>query len=454
MRSTPASAPAQKQSPAQPLLILAALFLLAVMTVVDHAVPLFALDGLTAAMGALVLLVAASIVTYSRRHMRASDASRYFGNMVGLLSATTAFLTTNHVLIFAAGWIASGVFLARLIGHVQGWSSARRSARLAADCFMATDAALVLGLGLLSWRFGTASIAEIVARVSQMPSFSAELAAALLAVAALARCAIPPLSRWLLASMTAPTPVSALMHAGMVNAGGFLLLRFAPLLEAAPFVRLSLVGIGAIGALYGIGVMIVRPDIKRSLAGSTVSQMSFMILTCGLGAYAAALWHIVAHGMFKAWLFLGTGMTIRAPQVERVRPPVLAALGVSVLVLGAGFAAGIVDPQAPAFLPMAFALTTAILTFLTLPQSGGRTRQIAGTGAMVAMLIAVHMLGLFAAESLYQRSAPAILPASAQLILALLFSLALLWQFKPSAAARQLPRWLYVRLLNAGAIRA
>jgi NAD(P)H-quinone oxidoreductase subunit 5 len=454
MRSTPASAQAARQSPAQPLLILAALFFLAVMTVVDHAVPLFALDGLTAAMAGLVLLVAASIITYSRRHMRASDASRYFGNMVGLLTATTAFLTTNHVLIFAAGWVASGIFLARLIGHVQGWSSARKSARLAANCFMTTDAALVLGLGLLSWRFGTASIADIVGRVSQMPSFSAELAAALLAIAALARCAIPPLSRWLLASMTAPTPVSALMHAGMVNAGGFLLLRFAPLLEAAPIVRLSLVGMGAVGALYGIGVMIVRPDVKRSLAGSTVSQMSFMILTCGLGAYAAALWHIVAHGLFKAWLFLGTGMTIRAPQVERVRPPVLAALGVSVLILGTGFVAGIVDPKAPAFLPMAFALTTAILTFLTLPQSGGRTAQRIGTGAMVAMLIAVHMLGLYAAESLYQRSAPPILPASAQLALALLFSLALLWQFKPSAAARQLPRWLYVRLLNAGANHA
>jgi NADH:ubiquinone oxidoreductase subunit 5 (subunit L)/multisubunit Na+/H+ antiporter MnhA subunit len=272
--------------------------------------------------------------------MRASDASRYFGNMVGLLMAATAFLTANHVAVFVAGWVASGVFLARLIGHVQGWSSARQSARLAANCFMLTDAALVLGLGLLSWRFGTASITDIVSRVSQMPSFSAELAAALLATAALARCAIPPLSRWLLASMTAPTPVSALMHAGMVNAGGFLLLRFAPLLEAAPIVRLSLVAIGAVGALYGIGVMIVRPDIKRSLAGSTVSQMSFMILTCGLGAYAAALWHIVAHGLFKAWLFLGTGMTIRAPQVERVRPPVLAALGVSIFLLGAGFAAG------------------------------------------------------------------------------------------------------------------
>ena len=135
-------------------------------------------------------------------------------------------------------------------------------------------------------------------------------AALLLLIAAAARCALPPFAGWLLSSMTAPTPVSALMHAGLVNAGGFLLIRFAPVFEAAPIARAAAVAIGLVAALYGVGVMSVRPDIKRSLAGSTVSQMGFMIMSCGLGAYAAALWHIVAHGLFKAWLFLGSGSSV------------------------------------------------------------------------------------------------------------------------------------------------
>ena len=139
----------------------------------------------------------------------------------------------------------------------------------------------------------------------------------LLVIAAAARCAVPPFSGWLLSSMTAPTPVSALMHAGLVNAGGFLLIRFAPVLEAAPVARAVAMLLGLFGAIYGVGIMMVRPDIKRSLAGSTVSQMGFMIASCGLGYFAAALWHLTAHGLFKAWLFLTAGSRVG---IEQNRP--------------------------------------------------------------------------------------------------------------------------------------
>src|SRR3569833_2724228 len=172
-----------------------------------------------------------------------------------------------------------------------------------------------------------------------------------LVVAAFARSAQFPLHSWLPYSMEGPTPVSALMHAGIVNAGGFLLNRFAPLFVHASDVLHVVFAVGLLTALIGSALMLTQNDIKKSLGYSTMGQMGFMVMECGLGAFSLAVYHLIAHGLFKATLFLGSGGVISDARrndgvppddiytsvIERkplrlVRLPWLVALAVTVLV--------------------------------------------------------------------------------------------------------------------------
>ena len=143
----------------------------------------------------------------------------------------------------------------------------------------------------------------------------------LVVVAALSRSAQFPFHRWLPATLAAPTPVSALLHAGVVNAGGILLIRLAPLSRREVAQALTIAA-GAATMVYGATIMLVKPDVKGALAHSTTAQMGFMILTCGLGLWAAAVIHLVAHGFYKSTLFLSSGSAVAAPpRGERCRPP-------------------------------------------------------------------------------------------------------------------------------------
>jgi NAD(P)H-quinone oxidoreductase subunit 5 len=144
-------------------------------------------------------------------------------------------------------------------------------------------------------------------------------AAALLAVAALLKSAQFPTHGWLTEVMETPTPVSALLHAGVVNAGGFLLIRFADVMLLAPGVLALLVMIGGFTAIFGAVVMLTQPAVKTSLAWSTVAQMGFMILQCGLALFPLALLHILAHSVYKAHAFLAAGEAVE--RVAAIRRP-------------------------------------------------------------------------------------------------------------------------------------
>ena len=131
--------------------------------------------------------------------------------------------------------------------------------------------------------------------------------AVLAATAALTKSAQFPFHSWLPETMEAPTPVSALMHAGIINAGGALLLRFAPVIVRVPAALLLLTVVGSLTAVLGMLAMWSQVKVKRTLAWSTVGQMGFMMVQCGLAAFPAALVHILGHGLYKAWSFLRTG---------------------------------------------------------------------------------------------------------------------------------------------------
>jgi NAD(P)H-quinone oxidoreductase subunit 5 len=172
---------------------------------------------------------------------------------------------------------------------------------------------------LLCAAFGTGELAPIADAAASGLPFAAHLAVALLVLAAALKTAAFPLHGWLTEVMEAPTPVSALLHAGIINAGGFLLIRTADLVQASPGAMAALVMIGGLTALFGAVVMLTQSAVKTALAWSTISQMGFMLLQCGLGLWALALLHIVAHSMYKAHAFLSSGGAVAA--VANLRRP-------------------------------------------------------------------------------------------------------------------------------------
>src|SRR6056297_3237055 len=284
--------------------------------------------------------------------------TRFLGWLSLGLASVLLLVTAGNLIQLILGWGAVGLCVNRLLLTYPERAAAQRAARKKALCSAASDAGLIAGAFALAAAYGTADIATILdaARAGEGGG-AAMLAAALLAISALFKSAQIPTHGWLTEVMEAPTPVSALLHAGVVNAGGFLLIRFADVLLLAPGVLSVLVMIGGFSALFGGLVMLTQPSVKTSLAWSTVAQMGFMILQCGLALFPLALLHIVAHSLYKAHAFLASGGAVQ--QVASIRRPgpvavpdlhaVARAFGLAIVIyLGVGLIFGLWEKPAQA----------------------------------------------------------------------------------------------------------
>lgn len=288
-------------------------------------------DGLTMVMWVVVTFFSGIVHSYSRRYMAGdSRLDQFYGRIFGFTLIVMVMTAADHVVLFTAAWLAMGLAMASLIGHVRDWDQAQAAATLARRYFLASSGLLGGSLALLVWTTGTTSIASILSQAESLPSGFAVLAIGGLFLAAILQSALFPFQNWLLSSMTAPTPASALMHAGFVNAGGILLTRFAPLFADDTTAMSLLVVAGATSALLGQAVLLVQTDIKRKLGASTVAQMGFMILQCGLGFFAAAITHLILHGCYKAYLFLSSGTAVEQTVPEATTQDGLGLLGVAV----------------------------------------------------------------------------------------------------------------------------
>ncbi|KDE57938.1 oxidoreductase [Halostagnicola sp. A56] len=277
---------------------------------------LLRIDGLTAVMWVVVTFFSGIVHSYSRRYMAGDrDIERFFGRVFGFTLAVMMMTAANHVVLFVVAWLAMGLLLAGLIGHVRGWRQARDAGRLARQYFLVSSALLAGAVMLLAWATGSTTLTGIFAGLEDVSRTVALVAAAGVVLAAMVQSALVPFHGWLLSSMTAPTPASALMHAGFVNAGGVLLTRFAPLVGDRLVIMSAIVLVGAVSALLGQAMILVQTDVKRKLGSSTIAQMGFMLLQCGLGFFAAAIAHLILHGFYKAYLFLSSGAG-----VERAAP--------------------------------------------------------------------------------------------------------------------------------------
>lgn len=235
----------------------------------------------------------------------------FMGGLCLALATVLLVVQAGNIAMLVGAWIAMGAALHRLLLFYPGRIAAQRAARKKAVSVTVGSLALAAAAALLAFAYGTTDIAGILqaAREGKAPP-AAIAAAALLALAAILKSAQVPFHGWLTEVMEAPTPVSALLHAGVVNAGGVLLIRFADVMLAAPGILAVLAMVGGLSALVGGLVMLTQPAVKTSLAWSTLAQMGFMILQCGLALFPLALLHIVAHSLYKAHAFLSSGRAV------------------------------------------------------------------------------------------------------------------------------------------------
>jgi NAD(P)H-quinone oxidoreductase subunit 5 len=269
-------------------------------------------DALAAIMLVLVSFVGLAVVRYSRNYLDGDPGHRRFTRLLLLtLAAVEALIISGNLAVTLLAFVATSLGLNRLLLFYAERPAAQRAAAKKFLTSRLADLCLVIASGVLFAQFGTLEIPDIIAAArdngAAYASGALTFAALLIVAAAMLKSALMPLHGWLLEVMETPTPVSALLHAGIINAGGFLVLRLADvLLLAAPALEV-LALIGGATALVASLVMLTQTAVKAQLAWSTIAQMGFMLLQCGLGAFSSALLHIVAHSLYKAHAFLSSG---------------------------------------------------------------------------------------------------------------------------------------------------
>jgi NADH-quinone oxidoreductase subunit L len=288
------------------------------------------IDRLSAVMMVLISVLSAIIYRYSITYMFQDPGYRRF---LALLGFTTFVLlgmvsSANLVMLFVFWQLLS--YLLSLLAHNLAHPATLEGSFRTFTVLRIGDAAFLAGIVLAHSLYGTLEFQDLFTRAAEQPmtvsllpglEMSGPTAVTLLLfIGAMTKSAQFPLHIWVPPTLYAPTPVSALLHAGIINAGGFLINRLAPLYGLSPAVLHVAFVIGTLTAILGASMMLIQNDIKKTLGYSTIGQMGYMIMECGLGAFALAVFHLIAHGLFKATVFLNCGTVIHKARQEPVFP--------------------------------------------------------------------------------------------------------------------------------------
>ena len=301
-------------------------------------------DFLAWLMAFFVLVIGLIIQRYCVQYLMGDRSYRKYFT---LFTITTSFAAmawlTGDLRIMVISWGVTLLGLTLLISLTSAWKVTRAAAKVTGKLFLLSWVALLLAvvwIALLTgeWQYTSIFTATNLAQINAWESFGINM---LIILAVMVPAAQFPFQRWLIESVAAPTPVSAIMHAGIVNAGGIILARFSPIFngDIATFVLLLF---ASISVLIGAGISLVHVDYKRLLVGSTIGQMGFMLIQCAMGAYIPAIIHLILHGLFKATLFLRSGSAVRHFNVpsrasERMSYLWIISGRVLALVIGLGF---------------------------------------------------------------------------------------------------------------------
>lgn len=265
---------------------------------------LFYLDGLAKVIIFLIVFIGLVVAIFAKQYLKGDSRYNIFFLTLSLVVISVIItVSADSIFLFLASWFLSNAILVAMMIHKPQWKSAFVSGKLAAKNFLIGFFCLSLGLILLYCQSGQSSIQSILAFEYESQAILT-IALLLILIGAMTQSAIYPFSSWLTSSLNSPTPVSALMHAGLVNGGGILLARFAPLYLGSPKILTLIFVIGVSTALVGTFWKLIQSNVKSMLACSTMGQMGFMLAQCGLGLFSAAIVHLFWHGCFKSYLFL------------------------------------------------------------------------------------------------------------------------------------------------------
>jgi len=280
----------------------------------------FQLDQLSMTFVLLISGVGSLIHVYSIGYMEHDERRRrFFGYLNLFLAAMLLLVLADNYLLLYVGWEGVGLASYLLIGFWQHKPSAATAAKKAFLVNRVGDMGLSIAIMLMFTTFGTFAFGPVLEATGETSEGKLTAIALMLLLAACGKSAQVPLQSWLGDAMEGPTPVSALIHAAtMVTAGVYLIVRSGEIFNGAPDAQLVVTVVGAVTLLFGAIVGCAKDDIKKALAGSTMSQIGYMILAAGLGpiGYVFAIMHLVTHGFFKAGLFLGAGSVMHGMNDE------------------------------------------------------------------------------------------------------------------------------------------
>lgn len=393
------------------------------------------LDALSSIMFSMISIIGFIVVKFTQNYLDGDDNQ---GKFIGRLSATIAsvqllVISGNLGLLFLT-WVITSISLHRLLVFYKdrpgGFIAARKKSMFA----RLGDMSLLGAVFMLYSEFGTGNLEVIFQGISAAVSAgtvssSVEIAALLFALSALLKSAQFPTHGWLIEVMETPTPVSALLHAGLLNAGPFLLIRMAFVMEASTYAPFLIIAIGGFTALFASVVFLTQTSIKTALGYSSVAHMGFSLMVCGLGAYPAAMLHLVAHSFYKAHAFLSSGSvidTLRANKVKRATrtgKPIKIALGILLaLTVYSSFALAYgIDPiKDLALLTIGGIIVLGLSTLFTSALDSNGSINLVLRASLLAIIVAVSFFTLeSAAHFLLSSQLPESMPMSlAKMILA------------------------------------
>ncbi len=267
----------------------------------------FYYDRLTWLMLSLVGFMSVIIYSYSKRYLFSDrNQTRFMMQLFLLTLAVMLLMISGSLLTAFIAWQLIGLSLYLLLNHYHYDIKSNKAAKKKFMINRVGDICFLLAVVMTINHYGTTAFPVLFQQATAFDPWILLL----VFVAVMTKSAQFPFHIWLIDTMEAPTPVSALMHAGVINSGGFLLARLSPMLYQAPYLLLLIFLVGLVTALLGNYYMKTQPDIKKQLAYSTVGQMGYMVMQCGLGCFSSAVFHLIAHGFFKATLFLSSGSTL------------------------------------------------------------------------------------------------------------------------------------------------
>ncbi len=425
-------------------------------------------NSVTIIMLLLVSFVGAIVSRYARNYLDGDPNQGRFHKWLSLtLASILTLIVSGNLLMFSLAWIATSLCLHELLMFYRERPAAVLSAHKKFIASRIGDASLLMAIFLIGSTLHTLEFNEIFARMAAMTGplpLSLEAASLLVVLSAGLKSAQFPFHGWLIQVMEAPTPVSALLHAGIVNAGAFLVIRMSPIMSHSVTALTVLAIVGLLTLALASLVMLTQTSIKVSLAWSTTAQMGFMLLECGLGLYSLAMLHLVAHSLYKAHAFLASGSGVdgfRAP-IIRYEPKgfqagqLLASLVISsAMALAMAAAFGLSWQQQPALIAagiiVAIAVGQLMLQSTSLHFNATALLRVIGLSAIV-------LLAYFTLHELFDRAlAGSVLPlqhnagafrsALVPLTIAAFAGLMLMQQYI-KASSSSLRERLYLHLYN------